>query len=290
GVAEEQESDAEQDKHDADLDGRQDAGEGSANGAGGFGVEGDGGSLEEAAAGFGLHIGGQLLAGGELVDEAAVNLGLELEDAVPAAAFDEHAHAPDSGDEEAGKGEQRGRVAEELVKAGPATPGLVDVGPYGVLEGFVGSAGIRGQVGEEIKARIAGHLGMRFEECGELRVVVADVILIGEQGWVVRHHSGEGGAEAEQLDELALGCGEVLVGLECLRWGGRRLRGRRAGRRSGVGGWLLGRGRGEGETEETGEPKGCAVAHGGYLVRCSGERTNEGWGWLTGRARTWRRR
>src|SRR6266567_6082586 len=127
GVAEEQEADAEQDEHRADLDRVEDAGDGVWHALAGVDGERDGGGFEEALAGFGLHVGGELLAGAEFVNEAGVDLALQLEDAAPAAVVDEEADGPDGGAEEGGEGQQGGRVAEELVKAGAALLVAVDL-------------------------------------------------------------------------------------------------------------------------------------------------------------------
>ena len=103
-----------------------------------FGVQGDGRGFKEAPAGFGFHVGGEFLAGGELVDEAAVDFALQLEDAAPAAILDEDADAP-AGDEQESraKASTAGIVAHKVVKADAAAR-AVDLGPDGAFEGFVG--------------------------------------------------------------------------------------------------------------------------------------------------------
>ena len=66
---------------------------------------------------------------------------------------------------------------------------------------------------EEVELGVAGDLRMGGEELGQLGIVVGHIVLIGEQRRVVRDDGGERGAEAQQLDELALGCGHfALVG------------------------------------------------------------------------------
>ena len=87
GVAQQQEADAEQDQHDADLEGRENAGHGIGYALARLEVHGNGRGFKEALACFGFHVGGELLVGTELVDEAPVDFALQLEDAAPAAVF-----------------------------------------------------------------------------------------------------------------------------------------------------------------------------------------------------------
>ena len=80
-----------------------------------------------------------------------------------------------------------------------------------MLEGFVGLTVFVFQVGEEIELGVARDLGMSGEEFGELGVVAGHVLLVGEERRVVGDDGGERGAEAQDLDELALGGGDVLA-------------------------------------------------------------------------------
>ena len=52
---------------------------------------------------------------------------------------------------------------------------------------------------------------MDLEEVGELGVVALHVLRVGQQRGIVGHDRGERGAEAEQVDELVLDVGYLLV-------------------------------------------------------------------------------
>ena len=63
---------------------------------------------------------------------------------------------------------------------------------------------------------------MGFEESFKLGIVAGDVILVGEEGWVVGDDLGEGGAHAEETHELGSGVGEVVVVCDRAGCGGGR--------------------------------------------------------------------
>ena len=66
--------------------------------------------LKKPLARLGLHIRGQFLAGTELVDQLAMHLALQAEDAAPAAVLHKEAQDPDEGHQETGKGKERWQV------------------------------------------------------------------------------------------------------------------------------------------------------------------------------------
>jgi hypothetical protein len=65
---------------------------------------------------------------------------------------------------------------------------------------------------KEVEIGVAGDLRMQSKELRKLRIVAGYIVLIGEQGGIASHYRGEGRAEAEKLDELLLGLGELFVG------------------------------------------------------------------------------
>ena len=116
GVTEQEQANTEENQHDTDLQRGEDAGDGVGDGLLGLDAGGDGRGFKEALAGLRFHVLGELLSGAELVDEAAVDFALELEDAAPAAVFKELAEAPDEGaedtDQDSGNGERLHDVSD----------------------------------------------------------------------------------------------------------------------------------------------------------------------------------
>ena len=199
-MAQHVEAGAEQRHDDADLKRCEDAGYGVGDALVRLNADGDRGCLKEALAGFSAHVKGELLIGAELVNEAAVDFALELEDPVPAAVFEELPDQPGEGGEKAGESQQ-GRHGPNHIVGVPAAAGRSRIlGPDGAFQGFVRAAVFRSEAGEEIKVGIAGDFRVFGEELGQLRVVVGYVVLIGQQGWIVGDDGGEGGAGAQKLE------------------------------------------------------------------------------------------
>jgi hypothetical protein len=96
--------------------------------------------------------------------------------------------------------------------------GPLELGPHGALESFVGAALAGWDMSKQVELGIASNLRMGEEELRELGIVAGDIVLVGEQRRVACDDGGEGGAEAEELDELQLGPGQLLFG----GWSGRR--------------------------------------------------------------------
>ena len=222
GVAQKQQAGSEQHEHDADLQRSEHAGDGVGHALAVFEIHSDRSSFEEAPASVCLHVGGELLVRAELVDEAAVHFRLQLEDATPATVFDKETDHPREDGEKAKEREQRPEVMQEFLEGARPVLLPIDVGPDGAFKDFVGFARFVGQMREEEVFGIARDLGVHGEECGELRVVACDVVLISEQRRIVGDDRGERGAEAQEADELDLGRGDVFV-VEDRR--GRRWRG-----------------------------------------------------------------
>jgi hypothetical protein len=209
-MAKQEQAKTEENEHDADLERGEDAGDGVGDALLGLDAGGDGRGFKEALAGFGLHVLGEFLGGAELVNEAAVDFALELEDAAPAAVFKELAEEPNNSAEETGEGEE-GHEGLGDVFGGVALPGLDKLGPDGAFEFFVGAAVFVVHAGEEVEVGIADDFRVGGEKRRELGILLAHVFLIGEQGGVVRDDGGDGGTETEQPDELIL-CGtEVFI-------------------------------------------------------------------------------
>ena len=106
GVAQKQNADAEQDQHDADLERSEHAGHGVGHALAGSKFTGMGAASRKRLPASVSMYDGEFLVGAELVDEPAVHLALQLEDAAPAAVLEERADHPDEGDKEAGEGQQ----------------------------------------------------------------------------------------------------------------------------------------------------------------------------------------
>ena len=99
---------------------------------------GNGRGLKEAPAGLSAHVGGQFLGGTELLDEAAVDFALELEDAGPAAVLEELADEPDERAEEAGEGRRAGNGPDDVQNVWVSFAGPSTFRPDGALERLSG--------------------------------------------------------------------------------------------------------------------------------------------------------
>jgi len=213
-MTEQEEAGAEQTEHDTDLKRREDTGDsvGDTHVIGtGIEVDGERGSFKEAPARLSLHVGMQFCAGGELVDQLSVNVHLQLEDAAPAAIFEELPNKPEQSTEDAREDEERPGFFDEPSQKGTLLRGLIELRPDGAFEGLIGVAVAVREPGEEVEVGIEGDFRMAVEELGELRVVAANVVLVGQESGVVFDDGGEGGAEPEELDELLLRCRHVSV-------------------------------------------------------------------------------
>jgi len=209
-MAKQEQAKTEENEHDSDLEGGEDTGDCVGDALLGLDAGGDGCGFKEALAGFGFHVLSELLAGAELVNEAAVDFALELEDAAPAAVFKELAEQPNNGAEETGEGEE-GHEGLGDILGGAVLPGLDEFGPDGALKRFVGTAILMTRAGEEVEVWIADDFRVGSEKRGELGILLAHVFLIGEQGGVVGDDGGDGGTETEQFNELVLGGAEVFI-------------------------------------------------------------------------------
>jgi hypothetical protein len=165
GVAEQEQTDAEEDEHDADLERGEDAGDGVGDALLGLNAGGDGCGLKEALAGFGFHVLGEFLAGAELVNEAAVDFALEFEDAAPAAVFEELADEPYDGAEETGEGKESHEGLADLFD-GAVLRGPDELGPDGALKFVVGAAIVMMHAGKEVEVRVAHDFRMGGEKGG----------------------------------------------------------------------------------------------------------------------------
>jgi len=151
---------------------------------------------------------------------------LELEDAAPAAVFKELADEPDEGGEKTGERQQSADRVDDIARAPAITPWLHKLRPDGPFEGLVRASIFRMDMGEEIEIGIAGDFRVDRYELRKLWIVAVDVVLIGEQRRVVFDDGGEGGAQAQQFDELLLRGREFPVADRGGRGRGRGGRGR----------------------------------------------------------------
>ena len=71
---------------------------------------------------------------------------------------------------------------------------------------------VAGKVGEEVEVGVARDFRMLREELRELGIGVGDVVLIGEERGVGLDDLREGGAHAEEGDELLADGDEFVVG------------------------------------------------------------------------------
>jgi hypothetical protein len=207
-VTEGEEAYAEKGEDYAGLQGDEDAGEGYGDALVALEVDRNGCGLEETLAGFGVHVGEELLVAAEAFDEAAMDFALEFEDAGPSSVFKEGADEPEEDSCEAEKGEKAGASADELAGEFGHFAGRILL-PHSALQAFAASPPAVREVGEEIEVGVAGDFGVGFEEPFELGIVAGNVILVGEEGGVVGDDLGEGGAHAEETHELGSGVGEV---------------------------------------------------------------------------------
>ena len=84
--------------------------------------------------------------------------------------------------------------------------------PYGAVQRLVRAAVFLMLMGEEIKLRVARDFRMCGEKLRQLRILAAHVPLVGQQAWIMLHHSGERGAQAQQTDQFFLrGCQVVVA-------------------------------------------------------------------------------
>lgn len=97
GVAEEEDSDTEERKNDADLERIQNAGDGGGDSLILFEINGEGCGFKEALAGIGSHVDQKVLAVAEFIDELVVDVHLKFEDARPAAVLEDLPDEPQKG-------------------------------------------------------------------------------------------------------------------------------------------------------------------------------------------------
>src|SRR3569623_520874 len=144
-----------------------------------IGVDGDGSGVEEAAAGFGIHILKPLLVGGEAVNEFAVNLRLLAKDPRPAAVFKQQPDEPEQCSDGAGKAEQNQNILHVLAMQ----VDLAEIaGRTRAAQGrYVVAWAAAADLGEEVEVWVARDLRMLGEELRELRVGARDVLLVGEE-------------------------------------------------------------------------------------------------------------
>jgi hypothetical protein len=196
-VTEGEKADAEKREDYAGLQRNEDAGKGCGDTLVTLEFDWDGRGLEEALAGFSVHVGEELFVAAEALDEAAVDFALQFEDAGPATIFKEGSGEPEEGSGEAEKGEEAGGHAEEL-SGEPGHLGTWILLPDSALESVAAASGTVGEVGEEVEVGIPGDFRVGFKEPFEFGIGAANIFLVGEEGGVVGNDLGEDGSDAEE--------------------------------------------------------------------------------------------
>jgi len=140
-----------------------------------------------------------------------VDIALHFEDAAPAAVLDEHAGEQNDGDKATGEGEERDQAVPDAFERRLRILSAIDVGPDCLFKSFVGLTVLALEMREEVKLGVACDLRMSRKECGELRIITRDIVLVGEERRIVGDNCGKCGAEAKESDELALRGSDVAI-------------------------------------------------------------------------------
>ncbi len=210
-VAEQEESDAEEDQHDADLQWIEDPRHSVGHALILLDSDWNRSGLKEALAGLGLHVGSKLLRGAKALNQLSMHVALQLEDARPATIFEKLPNDPRQCSQETGKR----RESRDGLDGIPDMVWLIwrcrHFRPHRALKRLRTASAGKIQIRKQVVLRIARDVRMLNEELRQLRIVFADVLLIRKQRRIVCHNRGERGTGAQQLQQLLLRGLQFLV-------------------------------------------------------------------------------